>query len=152
MSLKSTVELYVMAGFEPGEVAVSGPLRAAFCTGTATADQLAEYSKYADKWNEYTRLTIEQDRAVRREAAAPDPTRHSGDQSGGLGAALADLRAGQAGRAPVVVRPRMISVDVSGGNGGMMDVPEPEEWPLFVGSAGSTGHQRIAAAFAGKKR
>lgn len=150
MTKKSTIELYVLAGFEPGEVAASGPLRAAFCTGTATADQLAEYSKYADKWNEYTRLTIEQDQAVRREAAAPDPTRHDADQSGGLGSALADLRAGQAGRRLTVHRVKMIPVDVGGG--ALQDMPEAQPLPMYRGSSSSTGHERIAAAFAGKKR
>lgn len=145
MTKKSTIELYVLAGFEPGEVAVSGPLRAAFCTGTATSDQLAEYSKYADKWNEYTRLTIEQDQAVRREAAAPDPT---GDV--GLGAALRQHRDGQSGRALTVVRPRLIAVDT--GNGAMIDVPEAPEWPLYRGSAGATGHERIAAGLSNVKR
>lgn len=150
MSRKDTHDLMIEAGFGPGEVAASGPLRSAFCTGTATADQLAEYAQYAAKWNRYAELTAERDQAEARERAAPDPTRHSGDQSGGLGAALADLRAGQAGRTLTVVRPRLIAVDT--GNGAMIDVPEAPEWPKFVGSAGATGHERIAAAFAGKKR
>lgn len=148
MTRLTTIELYALAGFESGEVAASGPLRAAFCTGTATADQLAEYSKYSDKWNEYTRLTIEQDQAVRREAAAPDPTRHTGDD--GLGAALRQHRDGQSGRALTVVRPRLIAVDT--GNGAMIDVPEAPEWPMYRGSAGSGGHEKIAAGLAATKK
>lgn len=150
MTRLSHSEMIAKAGFEPGEFNQSRNLRAAVCNGTATSDQLAEYSQYAHKWDEFSRLTIERDQADQLERQAPDPARHSGDTS--LGAALADLRSGQAGRAPVVIRPQMVRVDVSGGNGGMQDIPAPEQWPMYRGSSSSTGHEKIAAAFAGKKR
>jgi hypothetical protein len=139
MTRKSTPELMAEAGFLPGEVAASGPLRSAFCAGTATADQLAEYGKYSHKWNRYAELVAERDQTDAIERQAPDPARHSGDTS--LGEALRQHRDGQAGRTLTVVRPRLIAVDVGGG--GMQDLPEQPAWPKFRGSAGSGGAEII---------
>jgi hypothetical protein len=148
MTRLTTIELYAQAGFGPGEVAASGPLRSAVCAGTATPDQLAEYSHYANKWNEYARLTAERDQADAIEQRAPDPARHSGDTS--LGEAIREHRDNQAGRRLTIHRVKMIPVDVGGG--GLQDMPEAQPLPMFRGSSSSTGHERIAAAFAGKKR
>jgi hypothetical protein len=150
MTRATTIELYAEAGFKTGEVSASRNLRSAFCNGTATSEQLAEYAQYAPKWDEYARLEGERDQADRREAAAPDPARHSGDTS--LGEALRSHRDGQAGRRLTVHRVKMIPVDVGGG--ALQDMPEAPPLPQHRGSSSSTGHERIAAAFnsASKKR
>jgi hypothetical protein len=147
MSRPSTIELYAEAGFLPGEVAASGPLRSAFCSGTASADQLAEYSPFATKWNCYAELLAERDQADARERQAPSASRHDADPDGGLGAAMAQHRAGKP-PPKVVVRSRLIQVDVSGGRGAMMDIPEAQPLPMFRCSADSGGLQRIAAGLA----
>lgn len=152
MSRATTTELYALAGFEAGEVAASGPLRSAVCAGVASPEMLAEYSPFASKWNRYAELLAERDQADAREAAAPDPGRHHADPDTSLGEALRQHRDGQSGRRLTVVRPRLIAVDVGGG--GMQNIPEQPEWPMYRGSAGSGGHQIIAAGLnsADKKR
>lgn len=151
MTRPSTIELYAQAGFQAGEVSASRNLRSAFCAGTATVDQLAEYSQYADKWNRYAELEAANDQAVRREAAAPDPTRHDADPDGGLGAAFRAHRDGQAGRRLTVHRVKMVSVDM--GEGGMQDLPEAPPLKVFLGSAGScSGHERIRADLNSRKK
>jgi hypothetical protein len=150
MTRKGTYELIIEAGFGPGEVGASGHLRAAVCAGTATADQLAEYSQYAAKWNRYAELTAERDQAEARERLAPDVTRHDADPDGGLGAAFRAYRDGQSGRSLTVVRPKMIQVDM--GEGGMQNLPEQAEWPLYRGSAGSGGAERIRQGLSSNKK
>lgn len=151
MTRPSTIELYSLAGFQPGEVAASGPLRSAVCAGTATTDQLAEYSPFAAKWNRYAELLAEHDQADARERQAPDPTRHDADPDGGLGAAFRAHRDGQAGRRLTVHRVKMVSVDM--GEGGFQDLPEAPPLKVYLGSAGScSGHERIAADLNSRKK
>jgi hypothetical protein len=145
MSRPSTIELYGQAGFQAGEVAASRPLRSAVCAGTATPEQLAEYSQYANKWNEYARLTAERDQADQLAASAPSPGRHDADPDGGLGAALRQHRDNQP-PPKVVVRSRLIAVDM--GEGSLQNIPEAQPLPQYRGSADATGHQRIAAGLA----
>jgi hypothetical protein len=147
MNRPSLPELIAQAGFAPGEFDKSRNLRGAVCSGIATTDQQAEYSQYAHKWDAYARLITQRDQAEAIEAAAPDPARHDADPDGGLGAAMAQHRAGKS-PAMTVVRPRLIQVDVSGGRGAMMDIPEAQPLPMFRCSADSGGLQRIAAGLA----
>jgi hypothetical protein len=142
MTKKFMSELYAEAGFGPGEVEKSRNLRAAFCTGTATPGQLAEYAQYSDKWNEYSRLTIEQDQAEALERQAPSPGRHDADPDGGLGSAMRQLRNNQP-PPRTVVRTRLVQVDM--GEGGLQNIPEAQSLPLYRGSADATGHRIIAA-------
>jgi hypothetical protein len=143
-------EMISQAGFLPGEVEASRNLRAAVCNGTASAEDQLAYGPFAAKWDKFSELIGERDRLDQIERLAPDPARYDADQGGGLGSALADLRAGQAGRRLTVHRVKMIPVDVGGG--ALQDMPEAQPLPMYRGSSSSTGHERIAAAFAGKKR
>jgi hypothetical protein len=147
MSRPSLPELIAQAGFAPGEFDKSRNLRGAVCSGTATIDQQAEYSQYAHKWDIYARLLTQRDQAEAIEAAAPSATRHDADPDGGLGAAMRRHRDNQP-PPKVVVRSRLIQVDVSGGRGAMMDIPEAQPLPMFRCSADSGGLQRIAAGLA----
>jgi hypothetical protein len=147
MTRKSTPELIREAGFAPGEFDQSRHFRGRICDGSATPEDQLAYQPFAAKWSRYAELLAERDQADAHQAAAPDPARHDADPDGGLGAAMAQHRAGKS-PAMTVVRPRLIQVDVSGGRGTMMDIPEAQPLPMFRCSADSGGLQRIAAGLA----